>query len=330
MLGVSVIICCYNSESRIVKTLEFIKNQRFKKDIQLEVVLINNASTDNTEKNAKSYWEKSGSRFPLEIYYQPIPGLTAAKSMGVEKANYEFLLFCDDDNWLSENYVETVFDILKNRPNVGVVGGRSEAAFEEELPFWFHTYQHNYAVGVQALNSGIISSRGHVWGAGMTFRKSIYLNLLEAGFHHGLIGRKGDKLSAGEDSEICKWFLLAGYDLYYDERLFFYHFIPQNRLTKSYLERMREGFSVAQPRLDLYDRVLAQKSQKSKNQSLVRLSLDFLRLAKCILSGNKRETYKKKVDIQLKLPNWVPVLEPQTHSIISAAQKVKKLNRNNV
>ena len=36
-------------------------------------------------------------------------GLSFAREQGIHKANYDIVLFCDDDNWLDENYVSYVF-----------------------------------------------------------------------------------------------------------------------------------------------------------------------------------------------------------------------------
>lgn len=47
-LGISIMICCYNSEKRIVPTLQHLS--KLKTDgIAVEIILVNNASTDDTE-----------------------------------------------------------------------------------------------------------------------------------------------------------------------------------------------------------------------------------------------------------------------------------------
>ena len=103
-----------------------------------------------------------------------------------------------------------------------------------DLPFWFSSNQQNYAVGVPALHSGDLSKRGYLFGAGMIVRRSVLQRCYDAGFVSLCSGRKQGQLLAGDDSDICKWFLLAGYRLWYEENLVFEHFMPENRLTKSY------------------------------------------------------------------------------------------------
>jgi len=48
-------------------------------------------------------------------------------------------------------------------------------------------------------------------------------------------------LSSGGDSELCLVILFLGYELYYDERLRFTHFIPKERLSWSYCVKMLAG-----------------------------------------------------------------------------------------
>lgn len=55
--GVSIIICCYNAQDRIVRTLEHIQQQRFFIPIPWEVIVIDNASTDNTAEVAENVWK---------------------------------------------------------------------------------------------------------------------------------------------------------------------------------------------------------------------------------------------------------------------------------
>jgi hypothetical protein len=47
---------------------------------------------------------------------------------------------------------------------------------------------------------------------------------------------------AGEDTEICRWFVIAGYRMWYDEKLRLAHFIHKERQTLAYVERLYAGF----------------------------------------------------------------------------------------
>lgn len=231
---------------------------------------MNNNSTDNTESVAKEQWEANDKPTELIIIQEKTPGLSNARIKGMNEAKYELLIFCDDDMWLDSHYIEHAYDVMNSDSQIGVLGGRSQAVFEGEEPFWFSTYQGGYAIGVQALDSGDVTKRGYVWGAGMVLRKSVFINLITNGFSFYCTDRKGKLLSSGGDSEICKWFILAGYKLWYDEKLKFRHFMPKNRLTKEHLKGLHEGFKLSTVYLSKYDETIRYLSQNRTTKILVK------------------------------------------------------------
>lgn len=234
--GVSIIVCCYNSTKRIKQTLEHLARQQLDERIGYEIILVNNASEDNLEEVVEEAWNNCGKPYPLKIIYEPTPGIAFARMCGVRYAQYSYGVFCDDDNWLSSNYLLKVVEILEAKPEVGIVGGCSTPTSETSPPAWFYTKCHYFAIGIQASSNGDITHRGYVWGAGMGFRLATLRTIYGGGVKHLCIGRKKDALTSGEDSEICSWFILAGYRLWYDSALKFKHFMPARRLTDEYDE----------------------------------------------------------------------------------------------
>jgi glycosyltransferase involved in cell wall biosynthesis len=261
-VSVSIVICCYNSACRLGKTLKHISNLQIG-TIQVELIIVDNASTDGTAIVAHKIWEKLNKPFPLQLVLEKQEGVRFARETGLNTAQYEYVLFCDDDNWLMPNYLELAYNIMISNSTIGAIGGCSIPVSSEDLPIWFTTYQSNFAVGVQSLYSGDITERGYLWTAGMMLKRDLYIKLKECGFIFFLTGRKGNVLSAGEDSELCKWFILAGYKLWYDERLVFKHFISDNRLTKGYYARMNLGITESNSVLSSYNGLIEYTNKKS-------------------------------------------------------------------
>ena len=245
--GVSVIICCFNSAFRLPKTLQHIALQQT--SISWEVIVVNNNSSDNTRQVAVAEWARMGVLIPFKVVDEPKPGLASARSKGIDTAQDEYLVFCDDDNWLAPNYVENVYELFEKDDNIGIIGGNGSPVTEIEPPFWFEKFIHGYGAFPQSDKSQFV---GSVYGAGMAVRKKCYENQFES----LLTGRKGASLSAGEDSEMCFQVRLAGYTIWYDERLKFKHFIPKNRLDWAYLKKLHIGFAKSSIILDLYEKVI--------------------------------------------------------------------------
>jgi len=240
--GVSVVIPCYNSSPRLPETLSHIAKQKIPSSVNWEVIVIDNASTDNTAECAQQLWDSFNVNIPFRVVEQPIPGLSAARRKGFESANYEYIIFCDDDNWLQEDYVRLAYDIMESNQEIAALGGRGVAECESKPSEWFYDFQQYYAVGPQNEYSGDITERkGYIYGAGSVIRKSAWMNLMEKNFSFLLTDRKGASLSSSGDSELCYALRLLGYKIWYDERLTFKHFITKKRLSWEYFLKLVSG-----------------------------------------------------------------------------------------
>ena len=251
--GVSVIICYHNSAARLPETLKHIALQKVPPHIPWEVILIDNNSADGTSAVAWKEWQKYQISVPFKIVTEPKPGLIYARERGFTEAQFGLLLFCDDDNWLQENYIRHAVEIMDANSNVAILGSQSTAFFETEKPSWFNDFEKAYVVGKPMQQSGIANARSYIAGAGMVIRKAVLQLLYSLNFKPLLTGRKGKELLSGEDSEISLLVIFLGYDLYYDERLQFTHFIPAGRLSWSYCVSMiASGHAIPQVYFDFY------------------------------------------------------------------------------
>ena len=247
--GITILICTYNGAARLPVTLQHIARQVIPLSLPCEVIVVDNASQDNSIDLAWREWRKYDAAISFKVIREEQAGLTYAREKGFAAAAYEYILLCDDDNWLSEAYVHTAFEVMQRHPSIGILGGYGEFEFEATPPGWFNLF-NLYAGGRQAAESGPVP--GHlVYGAGAVLRKSAYKRLQEAGFVSLLTDRLGYQLSSGGDHELCYALALAGYDVWYDDRLRFTHFITANRLTpvyyRTYIKESSRCFSVLEP-----------------------------------------------------------------------------------
>jgi len=241
MKGVSVIICCHNSEQRIEKTLVHIKQQEKTYDIPWEVVLVDNGSTDGTTSIARELWRQE-EVIKLIIVTEERLGLRYAREKGIKTACFGYIIFVDDDNWLSSEYVFKVYHNFESNSNVALIGGLGSPVSDSLLPIWYDLYQKLYAVGKPVLQSGVLHrDSGFIYGAGMALRKSAYENLELRGFYSLCNDRRGNQLSGGHDVELSFAFRLFGYDVMFDEKLVFAHYMDESRLTLHYLKRLSIG-----------------------------------------------------------------------------------------
>ena len=256
MDGISVVICCHNSSTRLPATLSHLARQQVALEIRWEILVVDNASTDDTSEVARQSWPGDAPA-ELRVTSEPQLGLTHARHRGFSEAKYEIVSFIDDDNWVSPDWVQLVSEIMSRHPNVGACGGYIESVYEVPPPWWFENYKMYYAVGAQASEAGDISrTQGYLWGAGLNIRKKAWQELVDRGFSPLLTGRQGKTLSTGEDTELCFALRLAGWGLWYEPRLQTRHFLPAARLEWAYLRKIFRGIGTASVFADLYHHAL--------------------------------------------------------------------------
>jgi len=252
MIDISIIICCYNSRSRITPTLNHLQNSRLPPDFAVEVILVDNNCSDDTVAVAKSswYWDKA----PLRVVSAPVPGLIDARKMGMAAATGNIFLFLDDDNWPSEDYLASIWRVFEHHAATGVAGGRSIAVFGGDKPDWFDAFSLGYGISDPMLSSGNVKS---VIGAGMAIRREVVEELSRRDYDFLLKGRTGTALSSGEDTEMCYAARMMGWDCRYVNEATFQHYIPHERLTSEYLCRLQGGLGASYPILAIYTYVEA-------------------------------------------------------------------------
>lgn len=262
MTGVSILICCYNAAARITPTLQHLQKQQFSEAINWEVIVVDNASADNTSEIAKKVWEKNPVTDFVLLHEEKL-GVMNARFSGINRAKYSIISFVDDDNWVEEGWVSKVYKVFAADSQIGACGGKNEAVFNGSPPAWFHLFTNYFAVGKQADESSYVDeSRGYLWGAGLSFRKSLWEELQKRGFKNFNTSRTGDRTGAGEDSELCFAFRLLGYHIYYHNDLTLQHYITERRMHFSYLEKILEGFGRSNVYLDCYRVLLSPRATR--------------------------------------------------------------------
>ena len=239
MNGISIIICCYNSASRLEKTIQHIALQK-QVSFSFEVVLVDNNSTDKTSVIAKELFLRYNIA-NYQIVFESTTGLIYARKCGVLNTKHDILVFCDDDNWLEVNYLFNVALGFKTYPDAGILGSWSEAVFDENqiVPIWFNSVKECFAV----IDKPSFDTECYfVVGAGMAIRKKVTEVIFNEEFQS--VGRKGTLLLSGEDNEICEKTIKLGYKVYQLKNLKLKHYLPPKRLTWSYVTRLNKGHGI--------------------------------------------------------------------------------------
>lgn len=118
LLKVSIIIPVHNAAETIERCIDSILSQNYK---NIECILIENGSNDNSDSLCATYAEKYKNVVAESI---ELKGVSNARNKGLSLATGDIVGFCDADDFLEMNAIETVVsEFLKNRNVVSVFGG---------------------------------------------------------------------------------------------------------------------------------------------------------------------------------------------------------------
>ncbi len=108
---VSIIIPTYNGEKFIEKTLCAVIEQDYE---DLEIIVVDDVSTDNTVQTVRNFLEKSGRNF--QIVQRTVNGRqSAARNTGLRAANGEYVIFIDHDDFIEKNFVSELYKEIENK-----------------------------------------------------------------------------------------------------------------------------------------------------------------------------------------------------------------------
>ncbi|AMJ64768.1 glycosyltransferase [Hymenobacter sp. PAMC 26628] len=204
-------------------------------EFAVELLVIDNASTDATAAVAERTLAALKPFFSYQVLYEVRPGKSRALELGFAKARYRYVCIVDDDNLLAPSYLNLAWEIMEADPAIGVLGGAGEPLCEVMPPAWFPQFAIDYAAAPQAPCSGDVTQTNRfLYGAGMVLRKPAWDKMVSQGFVSLVTEVRGSKPS-GEDNEMCYALIFDGYKIWYDARLRFRHVISAQRLTWQFL-----------------------------------------------------------------------------------------------
>lgn len=103
MKKLSIIIPVYNTEKHLKKCFDSIINQN---NSEIEVVVVNDGSTDNSEVIIKEYISKYKDVFTY--YKKDNTGVSDTRNFGVEKASGKYIMFLDSDDYIDKKLYDNI------------------------------------------------------------------------------------------------------------------------------------------------------------------------------------------------------------------------------
>jgi len=134
---VSIIIPSYNRSNLIEYTLKSLFEQDYDHS-KFEVVVVDNASTDNTAEIVKKW----AAKYPELIRYEfeGRQGSHFARNGVISKVKGDLLYFTDDDMIADSKMLSSLVKVMEEHPEVATVTGRVIPHWEQEPPMWLKMF----------------------------------------------------------------------------------------------------------------------------------------------------------------------------------------------
>lgn len=251
----SVIICAHQPDSRhLCRTLEALRAQTLSSDVW-ELLVVDNQSVPPLKLDELLAWHPHARCIREEKL-----GLTPARCCGIYQTSAELIVFVDVDNMLHSDYLAKALEIASQNPRVGVWSGQAHPEFEESPADWTRAYWAMLAIREFSHDKIMMvfdRSQSLPHGAGMCLRREVasaYINEMVNAKWRLLLERKGQSLMSGGDSDLALFSLKIGWGIGHFTQLHLDHLIPPNRLTESYLIRLKKAMAASDVVLDHFHR----------------------------------------------------------------------------
>jgi glycosyltransferase involved in cell wall biosynthesis len=242
--SLDVVVCTYNRAAGLDRTLGALARQQRPASLQWSVLVVDNASEDETSRIVQAWIERSA--LPgLRTVVEWTQGLSHARARGFHETTADWIAYVDDDNLLADDWLSGMADAIGRKPDAGGFGGRVILDWAEAPPSYLQQLGWCFAEQDHGLEMREIDN---LVGAGMVLRRAA---LLDSGWPEHLLleDRVGTKLLSGGDVEMVQRVRLAGHQLWYTPRPVLKHVIGAERMRREYVCRLAFGLGAGAARV---------------------------------------------------------------------------------
>jgi glycosyltransferase involved in cell wall biosynthesis len=226
----TVAICTWNRASLLLETLESVAGID-RPDSAWELIVVNNHSTDETEK----VLDRMASRLPLRRIFEPEPGISNARNAAVRYARGDYIVWTDDDATVDKNWLCAYERAVKRRPDAAFFGGPVRPRFEGTPPPWLSEIWEDVAGAFAMRDLGAepleLTTERLPYGANFVTRALEQRRFL----YDPHLGRRQASGSLGEEVAVMEAILACGGTGWWVPDASVEHWISKERQTVRYL-----------------------------------------------------------------------------------------------
>src|SRR5437879_759573 len=118
-LTLTIAICTWNRAALLTQTLKRLQELITPEGVEWTVLVVNNASTDDTATLLESF----APPYSFRSVFESTPGLSAARNRALAENRSDFILFTDDDVLVDQNWLIQFIAAHRRHPDGAAFGG---------------------------------------------------------------------------------------------------------------------------------------------------------------------------------------------------------------
>lgn len=245
-MRLDVVVPTYNRSGLLRKALASLLQARVPEGLQVEVLVVDNNSADDTE----AVVDEIARSAPLPVRYirERKQGLSHSRNAGISASHADLVGFIDDDEEIDTTWYEVVAREFADA-TVQFIGGPYLPNWASPAPEWLPP---GYHAAIGAIPPKPRARFDEVFGANLMGGNAVMRRRVfdQVGAYSPNLGRSSKGLLSEEDAEFCRRLMAAGIQGMYVPDLIIHHYISPERLTRKYHRKWVFWRGISQGLLD--------------------------------------------------------------------------------
>lgn len=230
--SLTAIVCTHNRASYLAAAVASLAAQRELGAGNLEIIVVDNASTDDTPRVIAELQRQVPCLRSVE---EPSLGLSRARNAGWRSAGAGVVAYIDDDAIAAPTWARRILDLFATRPRPACAGGPVRALWEGRRPAWLSDAVSECFTHVDwGSDRSALTPAQWLAGCNVAFARDA---LADAGGFPAELGRVGASLLSMEDVAVQRTLRRRGLPVLYDPQIVVEHRILRERLNPAWVER---------------------------------------------------------------------------------------------
>jgi glycosyltransferase involved in cell wall biosynthesis len=129
---ITVALCTFNRAESLRQTLDSLVEMQIPSDLTVEILIVNNNSTDHTDDVISEYV----GRLPVRREFEAQPGKSNALNRAIDVAKGDYIVWIDDDVLVNAGLLTAYAEAFRRWPEAAVFGGRIRPRYEAPVEKW--------------------------------------------------------------------------------------------------------------------------------------------------------------------------------------------------